>query len=145
MSVRHDVDRAVLALVQRALQGHAVIGLEDGAERPRRTHELETATVRDGELDEPDVDLSPPTWHWTHRVPIELRAFKQTRSLRTVLDEMAGKVGAAVAADRFLGGLVSFLDVSGLDVEPLSSFGSRTELGASFDIIATYSTITPLN
>lgn len=145
MSKRHDVDRAVLALVQRALLGHIVIGMEDGAERPRRTSDLETVTLRDGELDQPDVDLSPPTWHWTHRVPIEMRAYKQSRSLRTVLDEMAGKVGAAVAADRFLGGRVSFLDVSGLDVEPLSSFGSRTELGASFDIIATYSTTTPLN
>ncbi len=144
MSKRHDVDRAVLALVTRALLGNSVIGLEDGADRPRRTEDNDMAVVRDGELEEPDVDLSPPTWHWVHRVPIELRAYKQAIPLRQVLDGMAAKVGAAVAADRFLGGLVSFLDVSGLDVEPLSSFGARSELGATFDVIATYSTNSPL-
>ena len=144
MSKRHDVDRAVLALVTRALLGHVVIGLEDGADRPRQTDQKNMAVVRDGDLEEPDVDLSPPTWHWLHRVPIELRAYKQSAPLRDVLDGMAAKVGAAVAADRFLGGLVSFLDVSGLDVEPLSSFGARTELGATFDIVATYSTNSPL-
>lgn len=144
MSKRHDVDQAVLALVRAALPDHEVIGLEDGAERVRRTGQFETVTVRDGELEEEGVDLSPPTWHWQHRVPIELRAYKQTRPLRQIIDGMAGKVGAAVAADRELGGMVSYLDVSGLDIEPLSSFATRTELGATFDIIATYSTSTPL-
>ncbi|AOF95609.1 hypothetical protein [Sphingobium sp. RAC03] len=144
MSKRHDVDQAVLALVRAALPDHEVIGLEDGAERVRRTGQFETVTVRDGELDEEGVDLSPPTWHWQHRVPIELRAYKQTRPLRQILDGIAGKVGAAVAADRELGGMVSYLDVSGLEIEPLSSFATRTELGATFDIIATYSTSTPL-
>ena len=89
-------------------------------------------------------DLCPPTWHWVHRVPVELRAYKQTTPLRVVIDRIAGKIGAAIAADRFLGGLVGYLDVSGLDVEPLSSFGSRTELGATFDIVATYSSYKPL-
>ncbi|MEC7932378.1 MAG: hypothetical protein VX218_08820 [Pseudomonadota bacterium] len=144
MSLRHEVDQAVLALVRAALPDHEVIGLEDGAERARRTSEFETVTLRDGQLEEEGVDLCPPTWHWVHRVPVELRAYKQTKPLRAVVDRIAGRIGAAVAADRFLGGLVGFLDVSGLDVEPLSSFGSRTELGATFDIVATYSTNSPL-
>ncbi len=144
MSLRHDVDQAVLAMVRVALPDHEVIGLEDGAERARRTGEFETVTLRDGQLEEEGVDLCPPTWHWVHRVPVELRAYKQTTALRVVIDRIAGKIGAAVAADRFLGGLVSYLDVSGMDVEPLSSFGSRTELGATFDIVATYSSDKPL-
>ena len=144
MSLRHDVDQAVLAIVRATLPDHEVIGLEDGAERARRTGEFETVTLRDGQLEEEGVDLCPPTWHWVHRVPVELRAYKQTTPLRVVIDRIAGKIGAAVAADRFLGGLVSYLDVSGLDVEPLSSFGSRTELGATFDIVATYSSDRPL-
>ncbi|WP_300115246.1 hypothetical protein [Sphingobium sp.] len=144
MSLRHDVDQAVLAMVRATLPDHEVIGLEDGAERARRTGEFETVTLRDGQLEEEGVDLCPPTWHWVHRVPVELRAYKQTTPLRVVVDRIAGKIGAAVAADRFLGGLVSYLDVSGLDVEPLSSFGSRTELGATFDIVATYSSDRPL-
>ena len=144
MSLRHDVDQAVLAIVRATLPDHEVIGLEDGAERARRTGEFETVTLRDGQLEEEGVDLCPPTWHWVHRVPVELRAYKQTTPLRVVIDRIAGKIGAAVAADRFLGGLVSYLDVSGLDVEPLSSFGARTELGATFDIVATYSSDRPL-
>ena len=144
MSLRHEVDQAVLALVRAALPGHEVIGLEDGAERARRTGEFETVTLRDGQLEEEGVDLCPPTWHWVHRVPVELRAYKQMTPLRVVIDRIAGKIGAAIAADRFLGGLVGYLDVSGLDVEPLSSFGSRTELGATFDIVATYSSDKPL-
>ena len=134
----------MLALVRATLPDHEVIGLEDGAERARRTGEFETVTLRDGQLEEEGVDLCPPTWHWVHRVPVELRAYKQTTALRVVIDRIAGKIGAAVAADRFLGGLVSYLDVSGMDVEPLSSFGSRTELGATFDIVATYSSDKPL-
>lgn len=144
MSKRHDVDQAVLALVRATLPDHEVIGLEDGAERPRRTGDYETVILRDGQLDDPEVDLSPPTWHWTHNVPVELRAFKQTQPLRQVIDAMARRIGAAVAADRHLGGLVDYLDVSGLDIEPLSSFGTRTELGATFVITATYSTNSPL-
>ncbi|WP_370169815.1 hypothetical protein [Sphingobium abikonense] len=144
MSLRHEVDQAVLALVRATLPDHEVIGLEDGAERARRTGEFETVTLRDGQLEEEGVDLCPPTWHWVHRVPVELRAYKQTTPLRVVIDRIASKIGAAIAADRFLGGLVGYLDVSGLDVEPLSSFGSRTELGATFDIVATYSSDKPL-
>ncbi|MAM11657.1 MAG: hypothetical protein CML23_14595 [Rhizobiaceae bacterium] len=144
MSLRHEVDQAVLALVRATLPDHEVIGLEDGAERAGRTGEFETVTLRDGQLEEEGVDLCPPTWHWVHRVPVELRAYKQTTPLRVVIDRIAGKIGAAIAADRFLGGLVAYLDVSGLDVEPLSSFGSRTELGATFDIVATYSSDKPL-
>lgn len=144
MSKQREVADAVLALIKRALPECHVMGLEDGAERPRRIDPIGTVIVRDGDPGEPEIDLSPPTYFYDHRLPVELLAFKQSIDLRTVLDRMAGKIGAAVLADRSLGGSVMFLDVTAATYSAVLETGSQTQMGATFDVIAQYSTTNPL-
>lgn len=144
MSMRHTVDQAVLALVTQAMAGHDVAGLEDGAERPRRVSQFGSVWVRDGDPGDPEIDICPPTYNYAHRVPVEIAAYQQSRKLRDVLDEMAGKIGAAVEADRYLGGLASYVEVTALEIAGISVVNSQTQLGGTFDIIVHYSTTSPL-
>lgn len=145
MSKQRDVADAVLALVKRALPECQCMGLEDGADRPKRIDPIGSVFVRDGDPGEPEIDLSPPTYHYEHRLPVELAAYKQSVPLRTVLDRMAGSVGDAVLADRSLGGLVDWLDVTAATFAAINETGSQTQMGATFDVIAHYSTTNPLN
>ncbi|WP_375178044.1 hypothetical protein [Sphingobium yanoikuyae] len=145
MAKSYEVDQAVAAMLQLAIPDYRFVTLEDdSADRPRRIDPHGTVWLRDGEPGEPDIDLSPPTYHYNHRIPVEIAAYVSSEPLRLVLDRMAGAIGAAIAADRFLGGLVSYLDVTALDLVNINVTGGQTQKGGMFDIIATYSTNSPL-
>lgn len=144
MSVHRDIDDAVLALFKRGLPQYDVSGLADGAERPRRISPFGSVIVRDGDAGDPEIDLSPPTYHYERRIPIDLGAYLSSEPLRVVLDRMGGEIGAVIAGDRFLGGLVSYLDATAIDIAPLTIAGGTTQLGGTFYLVAIYSTTSPL-
>ncbi|WP_145201395.1 hypothetical protein [Sphingobium sp. B2] len=134
------------AMLKAACVAYDVIALEDGQERPQRISPFGTVFMRDGDPGEPDIDLSPPTYHYNQRIPIEIAAYKSSEPLRLVLDRMAGAIGAAVAADRFLGGAVDYLDVTAMELTGLSASapGAQTQMGGMFEIVASYHTTNPL-
>lgn len=149
MSKSYEVDQAVSDMIRLAVPDYAIVALvdDDGGDRPRRIDPRGTVWLRDGEPGEPEIDLSPPTYHYTHRIPVEIAAYTSSEPLRLVLDRMAGLIGDAIEADRFLGGLVSYLDMTALELVNISAIGgvgSQTQKGGMFDIIATYSTERPL-
>jgi hypothetical protein len=146
MSMRRQVDQAVLAMLKRGLPQYAVLGLEDGAERTRRISEFGEVLLRDGDAGDPEIDLSPPTYHYDHRIPVEIAAYKSSEPLRVVLDRMGGEIGAVIAANRFLGGLASYMEATALEMADLISGapGGQTQKGAAFDIVVNYSTTSPL-
>ncbi|NBB37645.1 hypothetical protein [Sphingobium yanoikuyae] len=145
MAKSYEVDLAVAEMLTRVIPDYRFVTLEDdSADRPRRIDPHGTVWLRDGEPGEPDIDLSPPTYHYNHVVPVEIAAYLSSEPLRLVLDRMAGKIGAAVAADRSLGGLVSYLDVTALELVNINVTGGQTQKGGMFNIIATYSTHNPL-
>ncbi len=146
MSKRLDVLQAVKALVAAALPGVDVKGLDNEAPRPARISPTGLAIVRDGSPGEPDVDLSPVRYHYDHTIPLEVTANgSPNKSAATALDELLASLGAAIAADRQLGGLVNWLDVYEPDVDDIVGEGTGTSKGAELAIIASYSTDTPLN
>ena len=59
--------------------------------------------LRDGEPGEPEVTLSPLRYHYQHRAEIE--AVVQGAARDTDFDTLTASIGAALAADRTLGGL----------------------------------------
>ena len=66
--------------------------------------------LRDGEPGEPDVTLNPIQLYYNHRAEIE--AFVSPPAGgggEALLDALLGEIGAALAADRSLGGLVETL------------------------------------
>jgi hypothetical protein len=148
MSKRHEVDQAVFALLKAGLPNYDVAGLENGDERARRVNPIGSVVMRDGEPGEPEIDLSPVTYHYRHSIPVEIAASAPTeQDLRIVLDRMGREIGALIAADRFLGDLVGYIEVTALsmaDLVGIAGPGAQTIKGATFEIIASYSTDTPL-
>jgi len=143
MSKALDVHDAVVALVNDALTDIEVVGLEDGAERAHRISPLGTVIIHFGDPGDPDIDLSPPIYHYEHRIPVQIAAAISATPLKERLDGIKGQIATAVFADRTLGGLVTWLDVSALDLADITVRNGQTQRGGAFDIIATYSTPTP--
>lgn len=143
-SIHRQVDDAIVAMLKRGLPQYEVVGLLAEADRPRRISPHGTVIVWDGDAGDPIIDLSPPTYHFERRIPAAIAAYLSSVPLRDVLDRMAGEIGALVAADRFLGGLVSYLQTSPLEAADLGVAGGQTQAGGTFVFIATYSTLNPL-
>lgn len=102
--------------------------------------------VRDGEPGDPEVMLSPLTYVYTHRIPIEVAAYEtSSQSREQVLDEMLGAIGAAVAADRTLSGLCDFVEAEAPATDDLETAGARAGRWADAAIVAVYGTTDPLN
>jgi hypothetical protein len=135
-SAREQVLQALEALVRAALPGADVA-------RSR------TATVRlgpggavtlfDGDPGEPEIDLSPLTYNYAHTIPLAFAAGDATS-----VDAMQRAVGAAVEADRSLGGLCQFLETTAPDGEALDVAGAESAAQSSAAIVAHYSTRSPL-
>lgn len=142
-STREQVIQAVAALVKAAL--------------PRATHYRNEVkqkalplggyvNVDDGVPGEPEVTLNPPTYIFEHEIPVEVVAKKtRTETAEARLDAMLQAIGAAVAADRTLGGLCDYLQVTPPDTEALTSEGAAVSRSAVLGIVAVYGTTDPLN
>lgn len=64
--------------------------------------------LRDGEPGEPEVTLSPVAYHYQHRAEIE--AVVQGADRDATFDTVCASIGAALAADRTLGGLCDWVE-----------------------------------
>ncbi len=102
--------------------------------------------IRDGDPGEPDVTLSPVSYLYTHRIPVEIAAFESaTLTREQVLDDMLAAIGAAIIANRRLGGLVDWIDAKAPTSEDIETAGSQAGRFADVVIVATYATADPLN
>jgi hypothetical protein len=102
--------------------------------------------IRDGDPGEPEVILSPLVCIYTHRIPIEVAAYENSSKTREqVLDEILGAIGAAVIADRTLGGLCDFIKTEAPSTDDVEVAGARAGRWADAAIIAVYGTSDPLN
>lgn len=146
MSKRRDAAAAVKAMIAAAIPGQDVRGLANDAARPTAIPPNGLVIVRPGTMGEPDVDLNPLTYHYQHRIPVELAWMPQAgQDADAIVDAMLEAIGAAVAADRTLGGAVEFLDVTEPEVGDIAAAGTATAAGATFEVVAHYSTSSPLN
>lgn len=142
MTKQLQVILAVKALVQAALPGAAVLGFDKDANVPTVIGPGGCVIGDPGDPGEPQVDLSPPAYNYAHEIYLDVAAPKGAGGAE--LDAMLTPIGAAVAADRTLGGLCDYLDCSA------ATLGSREgQLApginwASVTIIAEYSCSNPL-
>lgn len=142
-SKREQVIEAVKSLLASALPNAEV---KRNLDKPDRIPPGGLVIVRDGEPGEPDVLLSPLTYVYEHRVPIEIAAFASASlSREEALDQMLSAIGTAVAADRTLGGLCEILDTEAPVSDDLETAGALSGRWAEAAIIAAYSTSNPLN
>lgn len=142
-SKREAVLAGVLALLRSALPSAEV---RRNLAKPERIPPGGLAIVRDGDPGEPEVLLSPLTYLYTHRIPVEIAARESgTQSREQVLDIMLAAIGAAVAADRTLGGLCDFIEAEAPATADIDAAGAQTVRWADAAIVASYGTSDPLN
>ena len=142
-SRREQVLDAIKALVAAALPDADV---KRNLAKPERIAPGGLAIIRDGDPGEPEVILSPLTYVFTHRVPIEIAAYETSSQTREqVLDAMLGAIGAAVVADRTLGGLCDFIEAEAPSTHDVETAGARAGRWADPSIVAVYGTTDPLN
>ena len=139
-SRREEVIQAVLALVTAALPGATV---KRNDELPMRVPAGGLAIVRDGDPGEPEVLMSPLTYLWDHAIQLELAA-PAGAGREAALDDMLTALGAAIEADRTLGGLCDWLEPTAPDTNDATTENSQPVRWALLDLTATYATTSPL-
>lgn len=146
MATRLDVLAAVKALVEQALPGATVRGMDTDEAKPIAVGPDGMVIVRSGDPGPAEIDLSPPTYNYEHNIPVELAAYRSsTQTAQEVLAVMMAAIGAAIAADRFLGGRCTWLDADAPSDGETDASGAVPIGWADFAIIASYSTTNPLS
>jgi hypothetical protein len=98
--------------------------------------------LRDGEPGEPEVTLSPLRYHYQHRAEIEAVVQGATRDV--AFDTLCASIGAALAADRTLGGLCDWVEAEAPRPVDLAAEGAAALKAAVIPVILHYSTADPL-
>lgn len=142
MTKQFQVLLALKALVQAALPSAKVLGFDADADKPTKIGVDGCVIADPGDPGDPEVDLSPPAYNYLHRIPVDVAAANGAGG--APLDAMLETLGAAVAADRTLGGLCQYLDVSAPNRGSREGEAVSSVNWASFDFIADYSTSSPL-
>ena len=127
---------------------------------PERVPGAGLLILRDGEPGEPEVTLSPLRYHYQHRAEIEAVVQGEARSAQqiqgsggplqgtnardAVFDTLCASIGAAIAADRTLGGLCDWVEAEAPRPVDLPIEGAASLKAAVIPVVLHYSTADPL-
>jgi len=101
--------------------------------------------LRDGDPSAPEVTLSPLAYHYEHRAELEVIVQGKTPAARAVaFDTLVQAIGAALAADRTLGGLCDWIEAQAPQSVDLPVEGTAALKAAIIPVILTYTTADPL-
>jgi hypothetical protein len=109
---------------------------------PERVPATGLLILRDGEPGEPEVTLSPLRYHYQHRAEIE--AVVQGAARDADFDTLCASIGAAIVADRTLGGLCDWVEPEAPRSVDLPVEGAASLKAAEITVILHYSTADPL-
>lgn len=102
--------------------------------------------LREGDPGEPEVTLSPPRYHYQHRVEIEALVQHAEQVQRDLaLDDLLGVLAQALEGQTNLGGFVDYLHIETPDFLSETVEGAPTIKAAVVPVILEYSTTNPLN
>jgi hypothetical protein len=113
-----------------------------GGVLPERVPAAGLLILRDGNPGEPEVTLSPRMYHYQHRAEVE--AVVQGASRDASFDTLCASVGAALAADRTLGGLCDWVEAEAPEPVDLPIEGAASLKAAVIPVTLHYSTADPL-
>ena len=99
--------------------------------------------LRDGDVGEPEILLSPLSYVWTHAARIE--AFSGSADPDGHLDDLLMAIATALTADPTLGGLVDLIDVGAPDFDAAAPEGGADVKAAIVSVRLIYETAHPLN
>lgn len=132
----------ILAALQARLQPLAALVLRDEV-LPERIPAAGLIILRDGQPGEPEVTLSPLRYHYQHRA--ELEVVVQAGNGRTsAFDDLVAAIGAALEADRTLGGLCDWVEPEAPGSVDLPVDGAAALKAAVITVVLHYTTTGPL-
>ena len=113
---------------------------------PERVTDQAMAILRDGEMGEPEVSLSPLTYHWQHQVAIELFVADPDASTRDArMDNLLMELATLIEADRTLGGAVEYAEIGPPKFDELAPDGTGGIKACLLPVVLHYSSPGPLN
>ena len=113
---------------------------------PERLAEHAMAILRDGEMGEPEVSLSPLTYHWQHQVAIELFVADPDASARDArMDDLLVELATLIEADRTLGGVIEYAEIGPPKFDELAPDGTSGIKACLLPVVLHYSSPGPLH
>jgi hypothetical protein len=143
MSQRENAIGALFAVLGRLSLGTTV---KRNAALPERIADHAMTILRDGEMGEPEVSLSPLTYHWQHQVAIELFvADPDTAARDSRMDGLLTKLALLIEADRTLAGVVEYAEIGQPKFDELAPEGTSGIKACLLPVVLHYSSAGPLN
>lgn len=143
MSQRENAIGALFAVLGQLSLGATV---KRNAALPERIADHAMAILRDGEMGEPEVSLSPLTYHWQHQVVIELFVAEPDASAQdTRMDGLLMELAALIEVDRTLGGVIEFAEIGPPKFDELAPDGTGGIKVCLLPVVLHYSSSSPLN
>ena len=113
---------------------------------PERIADHAMTILRDGEMGEPEVSLSPLTYHWQHQVAIELFVADPDASTRDArMDGLLTELASLIEADRTLAGVVEYAEIGQPKFDELAPEGTSGIKACLLPVVLHYSSLGPLN
>jgi hypothetical protein len=132
----------ILAALHARLQPLAALTLRDDV-LPDRIPAAGLIIMRDGQPGDPEVTLSPLRYHYQHRAELEV-VVQAGNSRASAFDTLIAAIGAALEADRTLGGLCDWVEPEAPASVDLPIEGAASLKAASLPVVLHYSTADPL-
>jgi hypothetical protein len=133
----------VLQALHARLQSVPLVKVERNRLRPERLPPEGLIILRDGDVGEPEILLSPLSYVWTHAARIEV--FSGAADPDGHLDDLLMAIATALTADPTLGGLVDLIDVGAPDFDAAAPEGGADVKAAIVSVRLIYETAHPLN
>ena len=143
MSQRENAIGALFAVLGQLSLGTMV---KRNAALPERIADHAMAILRDGEMGEPEVSLSPLTYHWQHQVAIELFVADPDASTRDArMDGLLVELASLIEADRTLAGVVEYAEIGQPKFDELAPEGTSGIKACLLPVVLHYSSAGPLS
>ena len=143
MSQRENAIGALFAVLGQLSLGTMV---KRNAALPERIADHAMTILRDGEMGEPEVSLSPLTYHWQHQVAIELFVADPDASTRdSRMDGLLTELAFLIETDRTLAGVVEYAEIGQPKFDELASEGTSGIKACLLPVVLHYSSAGPLN
>lgn len=140
-SRREEIIQAVVALITAAAPSAVV---ERNTEMPLRPGGGVLIIVRDGDSGEPEITLSPLNYTYDHAIRVEVLVEAPGETRFAVLDDLLTPIGAAIEANRTLGGLANWVEPTPPDSDDAVAANAQPLRWAAFDIVSNFTTTGPL-
>ena len=143
MSQRENAIGALFAVLGQLSLGTTV---KRNAALPERIADHAMAILRDGEMGEPEVSLSPLTYHWQHQVAIELFVADPDAATRdSLMDGLLTELALLIEADRTLAGVVEYAEIGQPKFDELAPEGTSGIKACLLPVVLHYSSAGPLS